>query len=100
MREPTDAVFVPPAGVTPLKKHLTAKAATPTSVSSVGIVSIYRHYANRCELAARNAPNEKMRAELSKMVPVWHEFASEHERRVREGRDIQVRRNPLLKGWM
>ena len=63
-------------------------------------MSFYRHYASRCEAAARNAPNGKMRAELSKMVHVWREFAVEHEQMLREGRELNVCRNHALKGWM
>lgn len=77
-----------------------AKTAAPTPAASVGIVSFYRHYASRCKGAARHAPNEKMRAELSKMVHVWREFAAEHEQMLLEGRDLDVRRNQFLKGWM
>lgn len=104
MREPMAALFVCALGVVPLvvplKKHLTAKATAPKPTISPRIVSFYRHYATLCETAARNAPNAKMRADLSKMVRVWQEFAAEHEKTVREGNDIKVQRNHLLKGWM
>jgi hypothetical protein len=100
MKEPMASLVVWPTGVMPVKKHRTAEEAAPTPVTSVRIVSFYHHYASRCEMAARNAPNEKMRAELSKMVHVWREFATEHEQMVRKGRDPKVRRHPSLKGWM
>lgn len=92
-------LFVRTCGSYTVKERL-AETAAPTPTASSGIVSFYRHYASQCEIAARNAPNEKMRAELSKMVPVWREFAAEHERMMREGRELNVHRNHPLKGWM
>lgn len=83
-----------------MKKHLTAETAAPAPASSLNVISFYRHQAGRCETAARNAPNEKMRAELSRMVHIWREFAAEHERMLREGRDLNVRLNQSVKGWM
>lgn len=83
-----------------MKNNHAAEANSPHEPTSTRTVSFYRHYASRCEVAARNAPNERMRAELSKMVYVWREFAAEHEQALREGRDINVCYNPSLKGWM
>lgn len=100
MRNQQTALLVWAAGVKPLKKHRTADATARKKATSAGIVSFYRHYARRCEAAARNAPNDKMRAELSKMVHVWREFAAEHEQMAREGRDLGLRCNHPLKGWM
>lgn len=65
-----------------------------------GIVSFDRHDAALCETAARNAPNAKIRADFSKMVCVWQEFAAEHEKALAEGSDVNVQRNHLLKDWM
>jgi len=87
-------------GVASVKKHHEAEATAPTPVAPTGIVSFYRHCARRCETAARNAPNQKTRAELSRMISVWHELAAEHEQLLREGRNLDFRDNHSLKGWM
>ena len=84
----------------PVNKAFAAKAFKPASATSRNILSFYRHHAQRCETAARNARNEKMRAELSKMAHVWREFAAEHERTLGEGDEFNARLDQSLKGWM
>ena len=84
-----------------MKKRRIAKAAERTPApASLKIISFYRQHARRCEASARNAPNEKMRAELSKMADVWRELATDHERMAREGSDLNIHIDPNLKGWM
>jgi len=51
-------------------------------------------FAKQCEIAARNAPTEKQRAELEKMGQVWHDF----EDIIRRGGDRLV--YGKIKGWM
>lgn len=83
-----------------MKRHSTVVSAAPAPASSVNVISFYRHHAYRCETAARNATNGEKRAQLSKMVHVWREFAAEHERIVGEGSDFNVRLYRSVKGWM
>lgn len=83
-----------------MKRHPTVVSAAPAPASSVNVISFYRHHAYRCETAARNATNGEKRAQLSKMVHVWREFAAEHERIVGEGSDFNVRLYRSVKGWM
>jgi hypothetical protein len=83
-----------------VQRNLTVETAAPTPATSERVVSFYRRYASQCATAALNAPNHKMRAELSKMVHVWREFAAEHEQMLREGRDLNLCHNHRLKGWM
>jgi hypothetical protein len=82
-----------------LREHPSATAA-PSSEAVV--LSYYRRHARQCQIYARNAPNEKQRAALQKMVPVWSDFAVEHERMIRES--ATDRATPVfhhsLKGWM
>jgi hypothetical protein len=83
-----------------VKKHLASEAAARAPATSLNVISFYRHHVCRYETAARHAPNEKLRAQLSKMVHVWREFAAEHERMVSKGSDFNVRLYRSLKGWM
>lgn len=87
-------------GAVPVKRHPTVVSAAPAPAGSVNVISFYRHHAYRCETAARKAANDDKRAQLSKMVHVWREFAAEHERTVREGSDFNVRLYRTVKGWM
>jgi len=57
---------------------------TPALSSEANVLSYYRLHARQCQLAARNAPNQKQRSALQKMVPVWSDFAAQHERMIRE----------------
>lgn len=82
-----------------MQSYSDAEAATSKPDRSARIISFYRDYATRCEIAARNAPNQKMRAELAKMVPVWRDFAALHEEMVRTHRDF-IGGRCTLKGWM
>jgi hypothetical protein len=52
----------------PVKKASTAKAFALAPDTSTNILSFYRDHARRCEAAARNAPNEELRAEQSKLA--------------------------------
>jgi hypothetical protein len=51
-------------------------------------------FAKQCEVAARNAPTEKQRAELEKMGKVWQDF----EEIIRRGGNRLV--YGKIKGWM
>jgi hypothetical protein len=66
------------------------------------VLSYYRRHAQHCQIYARNAPSEKQRAALQKMVPAWSDFAREHERMVREsaGNRASPIRHSSLEGWM
>ncbi|HEY6291642.1 MAG TPA: hypothetical protein VI455_08790 [Terriglobia bacterium] len=85
----------------PVRECFAAEEAesAPKRANPLNIISFYRQYARRCEAAARNAPNEQIRAEHSKMVHVWREFAAEHERMVHEGSDFARLLNQSLKDW-
>ena len=83
-----------------MKDQQTAAASSSEPAISAEFVSFYRHCVRQCESAAQNAQNEQMRSELSRMVDVWREFAAEHERMLRQGKNFDVRRNHALKGWM
>jgi hypothetical protein len=76
--------------------------ATPGSASGARVLSFYRRYARRCQLAAQNAPNEKQRFELNKMARVWSDFAVEHERMVKESGkgDFSAAFCHSVRGWM
>jgi len=53
------------------------------------LLSYYRAFAWKCQIAAQNAPTKKERDELQKFVVVWREFAAQHEQMITVG-DGQV----------
>jgi hypothetical protein len=84
-------------------KTLREQQFTTAAPSSEAVVlSYYRRHARQCQIYAQNAPSEKQRAALRKMVPAWIDFAREHERMIRES--ARDRASPIrhssLKGWM
>jgi len=53
-------------------------------------------------MAARNATNQKQRSALQKMVPVWRDFAEQHERMIHKSGKSRASAvcHRSIKGWM
>jgi hypothetical protein len=84
-------------------KTLRERASTNDAASAdADILSYYRRYARDCEMAAKNARNEKQRSALRNMLPAWNDFAEKHERMIRDSVKQCARavRHGSIKGWM
>jgi len=76
-------------------------SANDAAAEQAEVLSYYRRYARDCDIAAKNASNEKQRLALQKMLPAWKNFAEQHEGRIRESKDgAKAAPHRPVKGWM
>jgi hypothetical protein len=61
------------------------ETTSPVPDNGQNLLSYYRGYAWKCQIAAQKASTEKQREQLQTMVGIWRDFASQHEQMINAG---------------